>query len=231
MRRNLKSKRGWIDVTFPVRSGMVHWPDNPPVEVERMLSMEQGAVCNVSIMSMGCHTGTHMDGPRHFIRDGRGLDALPFEATMGPCRVIAIHDPESIKPGHLAPHRLKKGERILFKTANTRRSWKTDDFDKDFVYLSKEAAQYLVDRGVRTVGVDYLSVGGFYKDGVETHQILLGAEVWIIEGLDLSKINPGRYDLICLPMLIAKSDGAPARALLRPRKERSSARGLPRASR
>ena len=207
----------WIDITFPIRSGMVHWPGNPPVVLERAMKMEEGAVCNVTNMSLGAHTGTHMDGPRHFIRDGRGLDQLPFEATIGPCRVIEIRDKVSIKPGELKNKRLRKGERILFKTVNTPRSWKSDEFDKDFVYISKEAAQYLVDCGIRTVGVDYLSVGGFYKDGVETHQILLGAEVWIIEGLDLSKVKPGKYDLLCLPIKMLESDGSPARALLRKR--------------
>ncbi len=207
----------WIDITFPIRSGMVHWPGNPPVVLERAMKMEEGAVCNVTNMSLGAHTGTHMDGPRHFIRDGRGLDQLPFEATIGPCRVIEIRDKVSIKPSELKNKRLRKGERILFKTVNTPRSWRSDEFDKDFVYISKEAAQYLVDCGIRTVGVDYLSVGGFYKDGVETHQILLGAEVWIIEGLDLSKVKPGKFDLLCLPIKMLESDGSPARALLRKR--------------
>ena len=136
---------------------------------------------------------------------------------LGPCRVIEVKDRVSIKPEHLAPHKLKRGERILFKTPNSARSWKKKSFDKDFVYISKEAAQHIVDRGVMTVGVDYLSVGGFYKDGIETHHVLLGAEVWIIEGLDLSKIKPGNYDLNCLPIKFQNGDGAPSRCLLRKR--------------
>ena len=98
---------------------------------------------------------------------------------------------------------------------NSARCWKTNEFVEDFVYISKEGAQYLVDRGVRTIGVDYLSVGGFFRDGVETHRILLGAKVWIIEGLNLSRIKPGKYELLCLPVKVRDSDGAPARALLR----------------
>ena len=112
--------------------------------------------------------------------------------------------------------RIKAGERILFKTPNSRKSWKTDSFDEDFVYISKEAAAFLAKAKVMTVGIDYLSVGGFRKDGIETHHALLGAGIWVIEGLNLAKIKPGRYELCCLPLKILNSDGAPARAVLRP---------------
>jgi arylformamidase len=211
-------KSQWIDISVTMRSGMAHWPGNPPVRVERMLDMDKGDPCNVSVMSLGAHTGTHMDAPLHFIRDGASLETLPPDATIGPARVIEIKDKESIKPAALQPHKLRRGERILFKTRNSTRSWKMERFDEDFVYISKEAAQYLVDHGIQTVGVDYLSVGGFRKDGLETHQILLGASLWIIEGLNLSKVAPGKYELICLPLKVLNSDGAPARALLRARR-------------
>ena len=208
-------ENGWIDVSVSLRSGMVHWPDNPPVRIERALSIEHGDAANVSEISMGAHTGTHMDGPIHFVREGKGLDEMPFAATIGRARVIEIQDPESIKPEELDPHRLQRGERVLFKTRNSSRQWSAEDFDEDFVYISQAAARYMADRGIRTVGVDYLSVGGFRKDGEETHQALLGAEIWVIEGLDLSEVEPGEYELICLPVKIERSDGAPARAILR----------------
>ena len=130
--------------------------------------------------------------------------------------MIQIKDNESIKPAELKPQKLRAGERLLFKTRNSRDHWKSAEFAKDFVYISKEAAAFLADRQVQTVGVDYLSVGGFFKDGVETHQLLLGAQIWVIEGLNLSKIKPGKYELACLPIKILGSDGAPARAVLRP---------------
>jgi arylformamidase len=206
---------GWIDVSVSLRSGMVHWPDNPPVRIEKMLDIEHGDAANVSKISMGSHTGTHMDGPIHFVQDGKGLDEMPLTATIGRARVIEIRDPESIKPNELRPHGLQRGERILFKTHNSARRWSSADFIEDFVYVSQEAARYLADRGIQTVGVDYLSVGGFRKDGVETHQALLEAGIWVIEGLDLSEVAPGEYDLICLPVKIERSDGAPARAILR----------------
>jgi len=205
----------WIDISVSLHSGMVHWPDNPPVKIERMKDMDKGAVCNVSVMSLGAHTGTHMDAPLHFFKNGKSLDKLPLEATIGPARVVEIKDREMVRPDELRAHNLRRGERILFKTRNSSRCWKTDAFIEDFVYISREAAQYLVDRGIRTIGVDYLSVGGFHRDGLETHRILLGAEVWIIEGINLSKVKPGNYELVCLPLKVLGSDGAPARALLR----------------
>jgi arylformamidase len=195
---------------------MVHWPDNPPVSIERMLDIERGDVATVSRLSMGAHTGTHMDAPIHFFRSGKGIDSMPLSATIGRARVIEIVDPQSIKPEELHPHRLTQGERVLFKTRNSARCWETDDFVEDFVYISREAARYLAAQHIQTVGVDYLSVGGFFKDGVETHHALLEAGIWIIEGLNLSGVMAGIYELICLPLKIKGSDGAPARAILRP---------------
>ncbi|HEY7350679.1 MAG TPA: cyclase family protein [Ktedonobacterales bacterium] len=205
----------WIDISVPLYMGMVHWPDNPSVQIARTLDMERGDVCNVSTLAMGSHTGTHMDAPLHFIQAGKGLDEMPLDATIGPARVIEIHDPESIKPDELRPQALQRGERILFKTQNSTRCWTTDNFIEDFIYISQEAARYLAALEVQAVGVDYLSVGGFTKDGVETHRALLAAGIWIIEGLNLAQILPGVYDLICLPLKITRSDGAPARAILR----------------
>jgi arylformamidase len=205
----------WIDVSVPLRTGMVHWPDNPPVSIERMQDIERGDVANVSKLSMGAHTGTHMDAPVHFFRAGKGIDTMPLNAAIGQARVIEIRDPESIKPEELRPYQIQRGERILFKTRNSTRCWQTDDFVEDFVYISHEAAQYLAAQLVQTIGVDYLSVGGFNKDGVETHHALLAAGIWIIEGLNLSNVRPGIVELICLPLKIERSDGAPARAILR----------------
>src|SRR5688500_12706237 len=192
----------WTDISVTIKPGMAHWPDNPEIRVDKMLDMERGDVCNVSALAFGSHTGTHMDAPLHFIRNGRTLDKMPLDATIGPCRVIEIKDSESVKVAELENQRIKAGERILFKTRNSRRSWKTDNFDENFVYISKEAAAFLAKAKIRTVGIDYLSVGGFRKDGVETHHALLGAGIWIIEGLDLAKIKPGKYELNCLPIKI-----------------------------
>lgn len=206
----------WIDVSVTLRTGLVTWPGDPPAHVSHALSMERGDPCTVSFLEMGAHAGTHMDAPAHFVAGGIGIDQMPLDAGVGPARVILIEDHESIKPAELAQHSLRQGERVLFKTRNSERSWETESFLEDFVYLSAAAARLLVERHVGLVGIDYLSVGGFSVDGVETHEVLLKAGIWVIEGLHLGAVQPGPVDLICLPLKIAGGDGAPARALVRP---------------
>lgn len=218
----------WMDVSVALCDRMVHWPGDPGVSIT--LAVKLGAPlrgkpgktspCNVTRLEMSAHTGTHMDSPRHFIAKGRSMESVPLDAVVGPCRVIAIRHRHMITVDELRPHKLRRGERILFRTRNSTHGLKTarrGTFDPNFVYVPADTAGYLVERGVRTVGVDYFSVGGYEADGVECHQILLRAEVWIIEGLDLSKVDPGAYDLICLPLKILGADGAPARAILRKR--------------
>ena len=210
----------WIDISVPISSGMVHWPDDPSVSVERVQDLSRGDAANVSKLELGAHTGTHMDAPRHFLADGAGLDELPLDATIGPARVIRIEHPRVILPAELETHRLRAGERVLFLTRNSERCWNNNQFVEDFVYISAAAAQFLVQQKVRSVGIDYLSVGGYVHDGVETHRILLGAGIWLIEGLNLSAVKPGAYELVCLPLRVVGADGAPARAILRPSSRR-----------
>src|ERR1700722_14689186 len=194
---------------------MVHWPGDPDFHIERATDQEKGDVATVSRIALGVHTGTHMDAPLHFIRNARSIDTMPLDATVGPARVIPIRDTKSIKRGELTEHSISAGERILFKTANSGQAWKSDQFDEDFVFISQDAARFLAECGVRTVGVDYLSVGGFREDGLETHQALLGAGIWIIEGLNLDGVDPGQYELVCLPLKLIGAEGSPARAILR----------------
>lgn len=207
---------GWIDVSVALHSGMPHWPGNPPVKIERQLDIDRGDVANVSVLSMGSHTGTHMDAPLHFIADGKGIDELAFEEIIGPARVIEIFDEVAVTVPEIEDKNIHAGERVLFKTRNSHGAWNEDSFVEDFIYISREVARYLVERRVRTVGIDYLSVGGFKRDGEETHHGLLGAGIWIIEGLNLAEVEPGDYEMICLPLKVLRSDGAPARAILRP---------------
>lgn len=214
--KNVKEQAGWIDVSVGIESNIVHWPGDPPVIIDRIKDMEKGDKDNVSRILMGSHTGTHMDAPLHFLQRGMSLDEIPLDVVIGPARVIEIKDKESIKPAELKKHNIGKGERILFKTSNSTRCWNRSDFVKDFVHISHEAAVFLVECSVKITGIDYLSVGGYLKDGAETHRTLLGAGIWIIEGLNLSNVTQGEYDLICLPIKILNADGAPARAVLRP---------------
>ena len=141
---------------------------------------------------------------------------MPLTATMGEAQVIEIDDPREITVSEIAKHGLQAGERVLFKTLNSARCWRSSTFVEDFVYISEQAALHLAETKVRTVGVNYLSVGGYRSDGATIHRILLQAGIWIIEGLDLSPVTGGRYEMICLPVKLHGSDGAPARAILRP---------------
>jgi arylformamidase len=206
----------WIDISVPLRTGMPHWPGDIPVNIPQTMNMNAGDVCNLRTLSMSAHTGTHMDAPLHFVRDAVGIDAMPLDATIGPARVLGIQSEDAITRRELLDSQPQRGERLLFKTRNSQ-WWRNQCrlFMKNFVAIEADAARYLVDCGVRTVGVDYLSIGAYEGDGVETHQVLLGAGVWVIEGLDLSRVEPGTYELICLPLRIEGGDGAPARAALR----------------
>jgi|SRR6202453_618017 arylformamidase len=205
----------WIDISVPLRTGMVAWPGDEPFERTSTLEIAKGDECNLSQISATAHIGTHMDAPRHYLAGAAGIETMPIAASVGRARVIEIHDPEAIRTSELEPHRLSKGERVLFKTRNSEHCWKTDHFQKNYIFIAPEAAHYLAERGVQTVGVDYLSVGGFESGGPETHRILLQAGIWIIEGLILEHVEPGEYELVCLPLKIIGGDGAPARAVLR----------------
>lgn len=205
----------WIDISIPLHAATPVWKGDPPPLFEQALSLDRGDICNLTRMNTSVHLGTHMDAPRHFLRGGAGMETLPLDAVLGEARVIDIQDPVAVRPTEL-PADLAPGERVLFRTLNSTRCWSLPGFVEDYVFISKEASRALAAAGVRTVGIDYLSVGGFTQDLVETHEILLDAGIWVIEGLDLSRIQPGRYQLACLPLNIVGCDGAPARAALRP---------------
>ncbi len=210
-----KTKRPWLDVSVPIGDAMVHWPSDPPVGIKRIRNIEKGDNVNVSLISMGAHSGTHVDAPVHFINEGKGVDSISLDTLVGRARVIEIRDPESIKPEELAVHRIRSGERILFKTQNSSHVWQRDEFVEDFVFISDAAADFLVKRSVRLIGIDYLSVGSFKHGGSYVHKRLLSGGTGIIEGLNLSHVTPGKCDPICLPLRIMAGDGAPARVILR----------------
>jgi arylformamidase len=190
---------------------MVHWPDNLGVTVGRTLSQDRGDAANVTELHLSAHTGTHVDAPLHFTTGAGDTTSLDLGQLMGPARVVAIQDPKSISLAEVQQLEIKPGDRLLFKTRISSSEWSTEPFKPDFVALDGDAARHLRDAGVVTVGVDYLSVGK-----ADAHHALLDAGICVIEGLALQHIEPGEYELLCLPLLIVGSDGAPARVLLRP---------------
>jgi len=203
------------DITVPVENGMPVWPGDPAVRLDRVASIAQGAHANVSSLSCGVHVGTHVDAPVHFLDGGPAVEAMPLDALIGRAFVADLRratriDAEALDKARIPP----RVQRILFRTRNSefwRRGEKT--FQTGFVAVDASGAEWLVRRKVRLVGVDYLSVAP-YKDSRPTHQILLGAGVVILEGVDLSRVPSGAYQLYCLPMKLVGSDGAPARAVL-----------------
>lgn len=210
----------WIDVSLPLASGMIGWPGDEGVRVARVQDVGRGDPCTLTRLVLGTHAGTHVDAPSHYLPEGAALDTMPLDATLGPARVIAIADPVAVTAAELARHRIRRGERLLLRTRNSRRRWWEHPFAEDYVFVSPAAARWLAERRVRCVGIDALSVGGFREGGRETHEALLGGGVWIIEGLALTMVRPGPVDLVCLPLRIPGADGAPARALVRERRAR-----------
>lgn len=206
---------GWTDVSVPIRTGMVHYPGNPPVRLDFVQALSRGDPENLSQLSLSVHTGTHLDAPLHFIRDAPGVDRLPTDTLIGTARVIDIPDAEALTAGHLRLHDIAAGERILLRTRNSQRCWKSDEFVADYAYLSVDAAELLAEKRVRLIGIDYLSIGRG-ETNPRVHRTLLGAGIVILEGLDLSQVSPGWHDLICLPLRLVDRDGSPARVMIRP---------------
>jgi arylformamidase len=206
----------WIDISVRLHDGMLHWPGDPEVSINKVADVEKGDRHTISEICMGSHSGTHVDAPRHFIKGGTSIDEMPLDVMMGEARVIEIKDEEAINRAELEKNDIQPGERILFKTKNSQRVWKTGSFVSDYVALSLDAATFLAERQVKMVGMDYLSVGPYKKDGKIVHETLLKNGVWIMEALDLSGVSAGRYYLACLPLRIAGGDAAPARAVVRP---------------
>lgn len=204
-----------IDISMDIEDGMIHWPTDPGVTIKHFSNIKNGDSANNSEICFGTHTGSHIDAPHHFIDSGAGIDKINPDILIGQCRVIEVSSHiKTISKDFLEPLNITKGERLLFKTKNS--IWINDkdkNFHEDYVYVSADGAKYLVEKGVILVGVDYLSVEG-YHIGHDTHKTLLGANVVIIEGLNLFNVEAGKYKLIALPIKIKNSDGAPSRVLL-----------------
>ena len=199
-----------LDVSVPVHPGMAVYEGDPGVSLEPVSSLAAGDDANVSLLCCGVHTGTHVDAPSHFIDGAGGVETLAVEALCGPALVVDVRGAEQwVDAEAVEGLDLSGVTRVLFATRNSR-LWATGTFTTDFVSIAPDAAELLVARGVRLVGIDYLSVGP-----PETHRVLLGASVVCLEGLDLSGVEPGAYEIFCGPIKLAGSDGAPARVFLR----------------
>jgi arylformamidase len=203
-----------FDVSVPISSKLPTWPGDPAVSLTRASSIANGDPANVSRLEAGVHTGTHVDAPVHFVEGASGIDAIPVETLVGPCLVVAADPPGlELRPEDLpdTPH-----TRVLFKTRNSEHWARAEAaFDTEFVAVGPDLSRRLVAEGKLLVGVDYLSVESYHAPFEHpVHHALLEARVVVVEGLDLSRVEPGEYDLYCLPLKLVGSDGAPARTVL-----------------
>ena len=214
---------GLIDISVPLHSGIPVWPGSTGYLLTQSSCLENGDASMNSMLDMDVHAGTHVDAPCHFIPGAASSETLPLEALIGPARVALVEDAEVVTPEVLAGLGLEPNvERLLLKTRNSELWEKGErEFRNDFVALTADAARWLVDRGIVLIGIDYLSVQRF-GDPPLTHEILLRSGMVVLEGLNLAGAEPGRYELICLPLRLVGSDGAPARAVLRPLASRAS---------
>ncbi len=204
-----------IDISVPINPRLPVWPGEPQPNITQKMSMSEGADANVTHFAVGNHTGTHIDAPLHFVKDGKSTIEIPLEKLVGPCQVVNCCGKKSITAADLtALHLPSNTKKLLFKTDNSR-LWQdpTHQFQEDFCALTLDAAQWVVDNGIHLVGIDYLSIQLFH-DNFETHVILLSNETVIVESLDLREVEPGTYRLICLPLKIEGVEGTLARAIL-----------------
>ncbi len=205
-----------LDISLPLGPGLVIWPNNPPLMLEPRENPPEGS-SYVSRLSLGTHTGTHVDPPAHAIEGGLTVDHLSLDVLVGPAVVADFSNvSEAIGPAELEAANLPaQTTRLLLKTRNSRR-WHAPEpqFSSDYVSLAVEGAAWLVERGFKLVGIDYLSIEPFRRPGRPTHRTLLTAGAIIVEGLDLAEVAPGQYTLVCLPLKLVGGDGSPARAIL-----------------
>ena len=210
----------WIDATATLDSATTPvYAGDAPMSFTFLKDMRRGDPLTLSMFSLGAHSGTHVDAPMHFVVDGAPIDQVPLAALIGPVRVIQIPDSvQAIDAAELNRHQWKGAERVAFRTRSTERHWMSSAvFHRDFAYIAPDAAQLLADAGVKLVGIDYISAEQFGAPAPRTHRTLLGKGIPIVEGLDLSDVPAGDYDLIVLPMKVRGHEGAPARAIVRRR--------------
>ena len=204
------------DVTVPLSASVPTFPGDPRFHMEFTHRIDAGQPYNVARITMGAHSGTHVDAPYHFLADGATVEQLPLEILMGKARVVEVSARHKIERADLEALDLRDDLRLLLKTRMSGQL-RHAEFQEDFVYLTPDAATYLVQAGLKLVGIDYLSVEQFGSHDYAAHHALLGAGVVIIEGLDLSQVEPGEYDMTCLPLRIVGADGSPARVVLKSR--------------
>ncbi|MCE1248776.1 MAG: cyclase family protein [Firmicutes bacterium] len=205
----------YFDITIPIKNKMMVYEGDPEVELTPHCSIKNGDAFNLLHIKMGSHTGTHMDAPCHFFQNGRTVEDIPVDTLIGTARVVLIRNERVITRKALQNIDLTGVERVLFKTDHSYLRDRYHKFRTDYVYIDVECASYLASMGIKVIGIDSISIEEYGNSSNLCHKILLGAGIVILEMLDLKDIQPGDYELICLPLKIQQGDGAPVRAVLR----------------
>jgi len=217
----------YIDISLPINSELPIWPGSQKIEFKENLSIKNGDIANESSINISLHTGTHIDAPSHFIDDGLTIDKIPIAKLIGLTFVACIKNINTITAETLDSSSIPQNvKRLLLLTDNTK-LWmkKSAKFNENYVAISIDAAQWIVDRKIELIGIDYLSIQK-YNDSPDTHIILLNNGVVILEGLNLSNVSEGWYELVCLPLKFEGIDGSPARAILINKTDQSHIRSL-----
>ncbi len=212
------NKPSYFDISVALSPNLVVWPGDAPVNMLKQASLESGDGFEISRLTLSTHAGTHVDPPRHFVPGGATADQLDLRKCLGTTLVAALPGRSMILKKDIASYDWRRFRRVLFKTKNSSFNW-NGTFQRDFTSLSEEAAEFLLEKGVQLIGIDYLSIEAENNPDFPVHNKLLENEIIILEGINLSAVPPGIYDLVCLPLKIEKGDGAPARAILFPIQE------------
>lgn len=213
---------GWTDATYPMFNDMTGWPGQDPTSFKKISAIHEGDVAQVTILHFSAHSGTHMDAPNHFMAQGIDISRAPVDVGIGPVRIAAIDCETHVTLADLQAYEartrpLEAGERLILRTPNSdKKFWLQEPFDRNYHAVLPEAAQYIADKKLLMIGVDYISVGPFHEGNPQTHRALMSAGVWIIESVDLRNVTEGDYEMICVPLKLAGSDATPIRVLLKP---------------
>ena len=207
-----------FDITVPISELTPVPPGESRIQIEKLSRITLGEQENTSRIHLGTHTGTHVDAPFHIEQQGLTVDRLPLDLLIGPAFIAEVDEVQgnAVDVFDLARlHFPKETTRLLVKTRNSR-LWENgfSEYERDYVYLAPQTAQWLVRRGIQLLGWDYLSIDAFGAKDHRAHQTLLGAGVIVVEGLDLGRVPSGPCQLICLPLKLKDGDGAPARVLV-----------------
>jgi arylformamidase len=203
----------FYDISQTITPDIIVYPGDPAVRIEQTMRITRGDTVNLSSISMGNHTGTHIDAPKHFYDQGLTIPDIPFDCLIGPAKVFEFMEEQAIGKSQLQAYNIKQGDRVLFKTRNSALLTRKE-FDPSFTYLMPEAAEYLAEIGIRTLGLDYLTIDPYGSNDFKAHYILLKKEIIIIEGIDLSVVQPGEYQMVALPLKLYDGNGSPARVIL-----------------